>query len=352
MNPLPEVGRATLLEWLRLMLVIRRVGECVVRWGQQGLVRSSVTSIIGQELAAVVAVAQLSAQDVMFCAHRNHAQVLARGADAGRLLAEVLGRADGYAGGAGGMFHVAPRELNVVYSSAIVGGILPIGTGAALMLRGGGERMSVTLFGDGAMEQGVSFEALNMASLWRLPVLYLCENNSGSAGGLAAGEYPASTLAAQELVAIPKSLGIWSRSVDGGDAGAVHQAVREARAVVLSGTGPAFVEARTVRWPGSRLMRPELVSGETDVTMAWDERRIPEKHAQWLLRDDPLLGYARQLLGCGAVLPAEIEGIDTEVRRQIADAEAFALRSALPSVPWEAELLGHVGSGEREGGGA
>ena len=189
---------------------------------------------------------------------------------------------------------------------------------------------SMCLFGDGALEEGVFHESLNLAALWSLPVIYLCENNSLGALGQKAGEYSSSTIAARSLLDLATPYGIPAVSVDGTDAGAVHQAVQKALGRARKGQGPTFIEAKTFRWPGSRPIWPELLTGETDLKLAWDLKAIPKKYSDWHKKKDGLLRFTRELLKSRRATPEQILEADRAARTQIERAVRFAQESPEP----------------------
>src|SRR5215813_664165 len=208
--------------------------------------------------------------EYLFTKHPNHGHLLARGADPKRLCAEILGRADGYNKGKGGSFHTVVPSLGFLHTSAVVAGIIPLATGtayAAKALKNG--RITICLFGDGALEEGAAPEALNLASLWKLPVLFLCENNGKYGAGRAAGAAQSESMAAYPLTDLPRAYKIPVREIDGTDAGAVHAAVFDAVEQIRSGGGPRFIETQTVRWPGSETNWP-AIPAPTDIALAWD----------------------------------------------------------------------------------
>ena len=184
-------------------------------------------------------------------------------------------------------------------------------------------------FGDGALEEGISFEALNIASLWRLPVLFVCENNSS--GSWAPGQgYPRLVHASSDLCSIAKSLNITTRRVDGADAFAVHAVATEAIGLCRAGQGPVFLEAVTKRWPGSNPLWPEPVTGTTDLRMATGEITPSGEHADWLANHDPVLRLARTLAAHNGGA-ARLASVDATTHRRIEDAAKFALASSLPA---------------------
>lgn len=328
---LPDLPREDLLGQLRTMLVIRRFEEALILL-QRSYDVGHFHVYIGQETTGVPALALLEPGDVAFSTHRNHGHLLARGADPGRMMAEILGRETGYNQGKGGTLHIASAEHGFPATSASTGGNLPLATGAAFAFRElGSGRVSVALFGDGAVEEGAWHESANIAALRRLPVIFLCENNSLEALGQKANEYPSSTLATPDLTDAAKVFGIPAVAVDGTDPGAVHVAMTEAIRRARAGEGPTFIESRTVRWPGSRPLWPQLATGETELAMAWDRARIPDAHRAWYEVNDGVLRYVRDLLAAGHASAEGVSALDREVRERTDTAVRFGLDSPFPS---------------------
>lgn len=322
------------------MLLMRRFEEAVVRLAREGKVGGHYHLYIGQEATGAAALAALRPGDHVATTHRNHGHVVGRGADLGRALAEILGRATGLNGGRSGTLHLCDPTLGFLSTSAIVGGCISLAVGGGLACRQRGDgSLSMAFFGDGALEEGVSFEALNIAALWRLPVVFVCENNSAGAWGMARGGFPTSVHAASDLSLIPKSLGITTVRVDGVDMAAVHAAVSDAAAQCRAGRGPAFVEAATPRWAGSQPLWPELSTGVTDLRMATGEAPMEGEHREWYQHQDPVLRHARALASGGPDAVRRLQAVDAEIGGRIRAAVDFAVRSPMP----EAETaLDHV----------
>ncbi len=328
-KPLPEDLAWTILD---KMLLIRRFEEAVLRLSNEKQFVGHYHLYIGQEATGAAIMTLLDDRDRIATTHRNHGHVLARGADPGAAMAEILGRATGLNGGRGGTIHLCAPELGFISTSGIVGGCisLAVGGGYACRQRGNGA-ISVAFFGDGALEEGVSFEALNIASLWRLPVLFVCENNS--AGSWAPGEgYPTLVHASSDLCSIAQSVNVATMRVDGADAGAVRAAAADAIVRCRTGQGPVFIETVTRRWPGSNPLWPEQVTGLTDIRMATGEVMPQGEHADWLEHHDPVLRLGRMLAGAGR----DFDGRGSpnsmfDVRGRIDKAVRFALDSPLPA---------------------
>lgn len=330
---LPDMPRDQRLGLLRKMLMIRRAEEHVVRFNEEheGLIRGHFHIYIGQEATGVGVCAALAPEDYLFSTHRNHGHVIAKGGDPGRVLAEIIGRETGYCRGRGGTFHVAAPDLNIPHTSAIVGGSTALASGAALAAQlQGTNTVTVVFFGDGAMDEGVFYESLNMAKLWDLPLIFLMENNYRRAGRVNTGH------SADDLANIPRALNVETTAVDGGDVGQVYGTVLELARRVRAGEGPFFVEARTHPWPGNDGAHPELVAGLTDINWAWDPGPVPEKVRSWYAEGDGVLAYARELADSEGCDRETIVRLDGEVRREADAAAQFALTSPLP--PPEAAL--------------
>jgi len=325
-EPLPEQSAWRLLE---TMLLIRRFEESVLRMSAEGHFAGHYHLYIGQEATGAAVISVLEQRDRLNTTHRNHGHVLARGADPGRAMAEILGRASGLNGGRGGTLHLSEPGLGFLSTSGIVGGCISLGVGGgyACSQKKDGS-VCATFFGDGALEEGVSFEALNIAALWKLPVLFVCENNS--AGAWAPGQgYPTLVHASSDLRLIPQSVGMRAVRVDGADAAAVHAAATEAVARCRRGEGPVFIEAMTKRWPGSNPLWPEPATGVTDIAIAAGERQAAGEHRDWIERHDPVLRLARELARAGGV--PRLRALDQAVGTRIDAAVKFALESPLPA---------------------
>ena len=330
-SPLPP-ERA--IELLRMMLRMRRLEEQVIHLAEehQGLLRGHFHVYIGQEAAGAATCAALRPDDYVFTTHRNHGHVVAKGGDPGRVLAEIIGRADGYCKGRAGTFHVAVPDLGILHTSAIVGGCLPLAAGAAygVKLKGTGQA-TVVFFGDGAMEEGVFYETVNTAQLWQLPVIFYMENNSVSPQERTGRGSPTSEHSASALSDVPKAFNVATQVIDGTSVDAVYSTVSELVGRVRAGEGPFFVESRTSRWPGNYGSFPKLVAGDTDVAWTWAPETAPEAVQKWERDSDPVLLYARQLLDAGILSREQLVDLDREVRAEIDRAVQFALNSPLPA---------------------
>jgi pyruvate dehydrogenase E1 component alpha subunit len=187
------------------------------------------------------------------------------------------------------------------------------------------------LFGDGALEEGAAPESFNLASLGKLPVLFLCENNGKYGAGRATSAAQSSTMAAYPLTDLPKAYKVPAQQIDGLDSGLVHSAVSEAVEKIRRGEGPQFIETQTVRWPGSETNWPS-VAQPTDSSLAWDVSQVAEKVREWYRSCDPLLIYIRELVEGKQATRDEIAQIDKKVKAEIDEAVKFAVASPYPQL--------------------
>ncbi len=321
-------------EWLRdcfyKMILIRRFEERLIALHDAGKFTGHFHVYIGQEATGVPAVMSLQAGDALFTTHRNHGHLLARGTDPGRMYAEILGRKDGYNKGKAGTFHLSARDVGFAHTSAIVAGAIPIAVGAAYAAKARGNgQIAVCLTGDGALEEGAAPEAFNMASLWKLPILFLCENNGKYGAGRAVGAAQSPNMAAYPLIDLPKAYRIPAVQIDGMDVDAVRLAVTEAITKIRRGDGPQFIEAHTVRWPGHQSNWP-IVPVPTRVDLAWSAVEVPENMREWYRSSDPLLIFVRNLVGKELIGKEELVDLQLRAEGAIARAIEFALASPYP----------------------
>jgi pyruvate dehydrogenase E1 component alpha subunit len=325
------LDQKTSLSIFERMLMMRHFEEAAIRLYNEKQFVSHYHIYIGQEATGAGVLEALGEKDLICTTHRNHGHIIGRGCDPGRAFAEILGRATGFNGGRGGTLHICDPERGFLSTSAIVGGCAPLATGAAYGIKTKHEpHVAVGFFGDGSLEEGIVLEAFNIAALWRLPVVYVCENNSAGAIGAQQGGYSAATTAVESFISLPAAYGIDAIKVDGADAAAVHAAARDAVARCRAGQGPVFIEAVTVRWPGSSPLWPVLAT-TFDLSQAFDPARIDGPHADWLRDHDPLSRLARDIVGRKFATPAQLEARDQAARERIEAAIAFAIESPMPT---------------------
>lgn len=320
-----ELSTETALVLLRRMLLIRRAEEQVIHFAtdRDDLLIGHYHVYIGQEAVGAGVCQALAPEDYVFTTHRNHGHVIARGGELGPVLAEIIGKETGYNKGRGGTFHVAAPHLNILHSSAIVGGCVPLAAGAALSAQQRkSSQISVAFFGEGAMDEGASYEALAIAALWQLPILFVCETN-GMAGGRRGPK------AGPELLDRAAALGVQGEIVDGIRAGAVYEATCKAAERVRWGNGPIFLQMRTGdTWPGHHPGGgASLHGGDFDLAWSYDPASAPEQLRGWVQDSDPVSVLLRE----GPVGRDEALATDKAVRAEAAAAGKFALDSPFPA---------------------
>jgi len=308
-----------LLQIYRMMLLIRRFEEQCVEFYKSGEIRGSFHPCIGQEATAVGACYALRKDDYMTCTYRGHGQALAKGLDPSEAMAELLGRRTGCSKGKGGSMHFTDPNIGLLGENAIVGAGVPIAVGAALSAQlDRTDRVSITFFGDGAVNQGVFAEALNLAAVWNAPVVFFCENNLYSEM-TPIGEM----VKLEQLADRAAGFGIPGVTVDGYDPVAVYGATLAAVDRARSGGGPTFVEAMTYRLVGHMI-------GDTE------PYRTQEEVAEWRARD-PVHTFPQRLIEEFGVSQAEVEAAQAEVEDHMAEVVRFALESPWPSAAEIAE---------------
>jgi acetoin:2,6-dichlorophenolindophenol oxidoreductase subunit alpha len=309
------------VEILRRMLLIREFDSRLAGLYTRGLIRGSSHPAVGQEAVAVGACAALRDDDYITSTHRGHGHAIAKGADPKRMMAELLGREDGYCRGKGGSMHIADFSIGMLGANGIVGGGIGLAGGAALssVLRGDG-RIAVCFFGDGAINKGVFHEVSNMAGIWRLPLVLVCENNHYAMSARVDRMTSGGDLA-QRAVAF----GFPSSTVDGMDPVAVREAMGAAADRCRDGDGPSLVVATCYRFEGH-------FSGDA---MRY---RSPDEAAPWRERD-PIVTFRARVIAAGVVTDDEADALERGVREEIDAAVAFATDSPLPDA---AEAMEHV----------
>ena len=296
----------------RGILRLRRTEETLAELYKEQEMRTPTHFGIGQEAVAVGVAEALEKGDVAYSHHRCHNHYLAMGGDIFELAAELYGREEGASRGRGGSVHLTARDVGFIASSAILGQTIPVAVGSALafkMDRVG--RVAVTFFGEAACEEGVFYESLNYASIHRLPVLFVCENNLYSTESPLSVRQPAGT----ELTERARSFKVSASKVDGNDVFAVFAAAQKALTILREGNGPCFIECMTYRW---REHVGPLFDHEAGRTY-----RSREEVETWMRRC-PVDGAERRMLDEGWASAVEISGWKTAVATEIADAVARA----------------------------
>jgi acetoin:2,6-dichlorophenolindophenol oxidoreductase subunit alpha len=327
MTAVPEKARAgeSTERWLhayRQMVKIRLFEERVNELYRSAKMPGLAHLYIGEEAVAVGICEALRQDDYITSTHRGHGHCLAKGAAVDRMFAELLGKEPGYCRGKGGSMHIADHENGNLGANAIVGGSTGIATGSAMSAKmRGTDQVAVCFFGEGALGQGVLYEVMNMAALWKLPVIYACENNLY-------GEYTHySETTAGEMIARAQAFGIPAEQVDGQDVRAVNEATDRAVARARNGDGPSFLVLDTYRFHGHHV---------GDVDRAY--YRAKEEEQEWSSERDPIALLTPWLLEQG-VAEDTLEGIRSEVRQEIDEGVEFALAAPYPD---ESEVDKHV----------
>lgn len=317
-------SRAETLELYERMLLIRRVEEQLRDDSAAGRLPGAVHLYIGEEAVAVGVCAHLGDRDYATSTHRGHGHFLAKGGDVNAMMAEIWAKEEGICRGMGGSMHVADLSKGILGANGIVGAGLAIATGAAFGAKLDGDgKVAVCFFGDGASNQGVLMETLNVSTLWELPVVFVCENNMFS-------EFtPAREVTAGRIGDRARAFSMPVAEVDGNDVGAVWQAARDAVARARAGGGPSFIEAQTYRIQGHFEAEAFVLSGGS--------YRAEEEIAAWRERD-PILRCKTAMLASGTADEAALEAIEARVRSQVDNAVSFA-EAGTPADPELAERL-------------
>lgn len=312
-----NLPRESLLEMYRKMLEIRFFEERVFELYGQNLVPGTIHLYTGEEAVAVGACSALSKDDYITSTHRGHGHCIAKGADLRRTMAEILGKKTGYCKGKGGSMHIADFSIGMLGATAVVGAGLPIAVGAALSARlRRTDQVVICFFGEGASNQGTFHESINMASAWKLPVIFVCENNL-----YAMGTRQSRIMNIEDIADRAASYGIPGVSLDGNDVLAVYEAACIATERARRGEGPTLIECKTYRQ-----------KGHSRVDSA--KYRPREEVEEWLRRD-PIRRFRDKLIQAGISTEAELQEIEKRVSNEIEDAVKFAVESTAPS-PGEA----------------
>src|SRR5262245_30059420 len=310
-----QISVEMLERFYQTMVRIRRFDERTAELFNSGLVKGTAHSYVGQEAVATGACAALRVDDAVVGNHRGHGHCIAKGARIDRMMAELMGRVTGYCRGLGGSMHIAALDLNILGCNGIVAAGVPLGAGSALAARlEGSDRVTVAFFGDGGANQGVVYEALNLTAVWKLPLIFVCENNQ-----YALSTSASRTTAGEGVVTRAKAFGIPAVRVEGNDVLAVHEAVSAAVERARRGEGPSVVEALTHRW-GGHSMRANL-----------PDYRTKEEELAWMERD-PIARLERVLLDERGVREMRIKELREAVEHELEEAVRFATGSPEPTV--------------------
>lgn len=309
------LNKNQLLETYRRMQCIRQFEEAATRLYETGKIPGACHTSIGQEGAIVGACMALRDDDCITGTHRSHGHPIGKGAELNGLMAELMGKATGVCKGRGGSMHLADSSVGILGESAIVGGGIPLATGSALSAQiRGTDQVGLTFFGDGASNQGTFHESINLAAIWKLPVIFFCENNRYAL------TTPVVTSHGQpDIAKRADGYGIPGVIVDGQNVIAVYEVTAEAVARARRGDGPTLIEAKTYR----------LVEHQVGLNTQGDPYRSQEEVDQYIKHRDPLVLYKTVLLDEG-VNEAALSQIEEEVATAVAEAIAYGEQSPFP----------------------
>lgn len=314
-NQIGEIGKEKLKDMLYQMILIRKFEEAVEKLFMQGKIHGTMHLCIGQEPTAVGACAALTIEDKITSTHRGHGHCIAKGTEIPGMMAELLGKVTGYCKGKGGSMHIASLEKGNLGANGIVAGGLPIACGAALTSKKKGlGYVALSFFGDGATNEGSFHESLNIASIWKLPVIFFCENNQyGMSGNIK------QMTNVDHLAVRAASYGIQSEIIDGTDVLEVYEATKRAVERARKGEGPTFIEAKTYRWRGH---------SRSDAR----KYRTREEEQEWMENKDGIKNFEEKLLRDGIVSEQEVAEVRERVKKDLEAAVAFAENSPEPSL--------------------
>lgn len=301
-----------LLEMYRRMLLVREFELRAIEERRGGLIPGFIHSCVGQEATAVGACLALTDQDVITSTHRGHGHLIGKGGDPKFMMAELAARSPGYCNGRGGSLHIADFSLGILGANGIVGGGIPMATGAALGFKmRSKKRVALSFFGDGASNEGSFHEAANQAGVWKLPVIFFCENNLYGEGTAVRRCTPIDDLAIRA-----QSYGFPGVIIDGNDILAVYEATKEAVARANAGEGPTFIEAKTYRHRGHYEGDPQVYRTQEEI-QSWKKK-------------DPIIQYKAKLIDSGLYTDGDLEEVQGSVILQLDEAVAFAKAAEKP----------------------
>lgn len=307
-----EIRPEMLLALYRTMLTIRLFEQRVSREFRTGEIPGFVHMYIGEEAVAAGVCANLDDDDYVTSTHRGHGHCIAKGCDLDRMMAEIYGREDGLCKGRGGSMHIADFSRGMLGANAIVGGGIALATGAGLASSVRGSRqVAVAFFGDGAANQGVLHESLNLAAIWKLPVIYVCENN-----GFAESTPVSYATSVADIASRAAGYGIPGVVADGADVLGVYAAARDAVARARAGEGPTLLEVKTYRFMGHFEGDPERYRDDDERTSLRERDAIPALH--------------EHIVAGGHTGEAELEAMSAEIEAAVDRAVEFARASPFP----------------------
>ncbi|SEP77955.1 pyruvate dehydrogenase E1 component alpha subunit [Virgibacillus subterraneus] len=309
----PDVGKDKLVDLYKQMWTIRFFEEKVDEFFAKGEIHGTTHLCVGQEASASGACAVIQDQDKITSTHRGHGHCIAKGADVNKMMAELFGRENGYCKGKGGSMHIADVERGNLGANGIVGGGIPLAVGSALTAHmKKQDYVTLCFFGDGASNEGSFHEALNLASIWNLPIVFICENNQYGMSG------PIKNMVnVKDISERAQSYGFPGVTVDGNDIvemmNTTHEAVENAR----NGNGPTLIEAKTYRWKGH---------SKSDAK----KYRTREEEKEWKDKD-PIKRFAGVLIEAGIFTEEESKSLRSEAKQAVEESVDFAKEGPMPA---------------------
>jgi pyruvate dehydrogenase E1 component alpha subunit len=309
------------LQWYKILLLVRRFEEKAAQLYGQQKIKGFCHLYIGQEAIVAGMVTATNKDDKFITAYRDHGHALALGVSANAVLAELYGKATGCSGGKGGSMHMFSKEHNFVGGHGIVGGQIPLGAGIALAEQyNGTKNVCLCFFGDGAVRQGALHETFNMAMLWKLPVIFICENNE-----YAMGTSVARTTNVLDIYKIGAAYDMPSYQVDGMKCETVHEAIYDAAEKARNGEGPTFLEIKTYRYRGHSMSDPATYRSKEEVA---DYKKI-----------DPIETTKASIIENGYATEVELEKMEEDIMAEVDESVTFSENSPYPD---PADLFRHV----------
>ena len=306
------IEQERLISIFKMMHLIRKFEEKALYLFENNYLRGSVHLCVGQEAVAATVCSHLRDEDYITSTHRGHGHSLAKGADPSRAMAELMGKATGYCKGKGGSMHIADLTKGNLGANAIVGAGIPIAVGGALaaQLRGSNQ-VAVSFFGDGASNQGTFHEGLNLAAVWKLPVIFVCENN-----GYGISCSAAESTSVENISDRAKSYGIPGVTIDGNDVFEIDKEIKKAIKRAQKGDGPTLIECKTYRWYGHWTGDPQVYRTKEEIEK-WKEKC-------------PIKRLEERLIAKEILTRSQIEQIEKETMDEIEKAAEFAIESPEP----------------------
>jgi pyruvate dehydrogenase E1 component alpha subunit len=322
---MPKLRKKDKINMLKTLLTIRRFEEKTIQLYQTAKIWGYLHPYLGEEGIATGACQAIEKEDYVVSTHRGHGHCIAKGGELNKMMAELFGKSTGYCKGRGGSMHIADTEMGILGANGIVGGGIPISVGAGFSCKFEGKgRVTLCFFGDGAANNGVFHESLNMASVFKLPVIYICENNL-----YAISMCSKEAVSCENIADRAVSYAIPGYIVDGSDPEEVYNTVAKAVDHARKGKGPSLIEAQAYRFTGHHPNDPA-------------EYREKEEAEYYKKEKDPLKNYSKKLLGQKVISKKQYEDMDREAQARIEESVEFAESSPEPDLEKFLEEVKHI----------